>query len=41
MGLLNHHCIQLIDDDQQIWVLIQAESDGKVHVYEFERIGEG
>lgn len=40
MRLLNHHQIQLIDDDQQIWVLMQAESDGKVHVYEFERVGE-
>ena len=37
--LLNHHQIQLIDDDQQIWVLMQEKRDGKVHVYEFERIG--
>lgn len=37
--LLNHHQIQLIDDDQQIWILMQEKSDGKVHVYEFERIG--
>lgn len=40
MRLLNHHQIQLIDDDQQIWVLMKAESDGKVHVYEFERAAE-
>ena len=37
--LLNHHQIQLIDDDQQLWVLMQTESDGKVHVFEFERVG--
>ena len=37
MQLLNHHIIQLIDDDQQLWVLMQADSDEKVHVYEFER----
>ena len=36
--LLNHHTIQLIDDDRQLWVLMKAESDGKVHVYEFERV---
>ena len=37
MQLLNHHIIQLIDDDQQLWVLMQADSDGKGHVCEFER----
>ena len=36
---LNHHQIQLIDDDQQLWVLMQAASDGTVHVFEFERVG--
>lgn len=36
--LLNHHTIQLIDEDKQLWVLMQAESDGKVYVYEFERL---
>ncbi len=36
--LLNHHTIQLIDDDKQLWVLMKADSDGKVHVYEFERV---
>ena len=40
MRLLNHHVIQLVDDDQQIWVLMQAQSDGKAHVYEFERVRE-
>lgn len=36
--LLNHHTIQLIDDDKQLWVLMKAKSDGKAHVYEFERL---
>ena len=40
MRLLNHHVIQLVDDDQQIWVLMHAKSDGKAHVYEFERVRE-
>ena len=39
MRLLNHHQIQLIDDDQQLWVLMQSADDGNVHVFEFERIG--
>ena len=39
MCLLNHHTIQLFEDDKQLWVLMKAKSDGKVHVYEFERIG--
>ena len=37
--LLNHHQVQLIDE-RQLWVLMQANSDGKVHVYEFERVDE-
>ena len=40
MRLLNHHVIQLVDDDQQIWVLMQAKNDGKAHVYEFVRVRE-
>ncbi len=36
--LLNHHQIQLLDSDKQLWVLMEAESDGKVHVYEFQRV---
>ncbi|MXY64675.1 hypothetical protein F4212_01875 [Candidatus Poribacteria bacterium] len=36
--LLNHHTIQLIDEDKQLWVMMKAKSDGKAHVYEFERI---
>ena len=39
--LLNHHTIQLTDDDRQLWVLMQAESDGNVHVWEFKRVPEG
>ncbi len=38
--LLNHHIIQLIDKGQQIWVVVEQNSDGQVHVHEFERIGE-
>ena len=40
MRLLNHHTIQLFEDDQQLWVLMEAESDGKVYVHEFQRIEE-
>ena len=36
--LLNHHTIQLVDDDKMIWVLMKAKSDGKAHVWEFERV---
>lgn len=36
--LLNHHHVQLIDERVQLWVLMKAKSDGKVHVYEFMRI---
>ena len=38
--LLNHHTIQLVNDDKQLWVLMEAKSDGKVHVAEFERVRE-
>lgn len=37
--LLNHHQIQLLDSDKQIWVLMEAKSDGKAWVYEFQRVG--
>ena len=36
--LLNHHQIQLFDSDKQVSVLMEAESDGKVHVHEFQRV---
>lgn len=38
MVLLNHHQIQLSDKDKQLWVLMNSKSDGKVYVYEFERV---
>ena len=41
MRLLNHHTIQLIDDEKQLWVLMKSKTDGKAHVWEFERISEG
>lgn len=37
-ALLNHHQIQLIDEKVQLWVLMHAKEDGKVHVYEFHRV---
>ena len=36
--LLNHHHVQLIDEKIQLWAMMQAESDGKVHVWQFERV---
>jgi len=36
--LLNHHQIQLVDPNRQLWVLMQASSDGRVHASEFEQI---
>ena len=36
--LLNHHQIQLVDQHRQLWVVMRAESDDRVHVAEFERI---
>ncbi|MDE2942965.1 MAG: hypothetical protein OXT63_01995 [Gemmatimonadota bacterium] len=38
--LLNHHQIQLSDPDIQLWTLMNASSDGRVHVYTFKRIRE-
>ncbi len=38
--LLNHHAIQLFEDDKQLWVVMKAELDGKVYVHEFERVEE-
>ncbi len=38
--LLNHHQIQLSDPDTQLWTLMNASSDGQVHVYTFKRIQE-
>jgi len=39
-NLLNHHQVQLIQSDLQLWVLMQAEKDGKVHVTLFQRLEE-
>ena len=39
--LLNHHTIQLIDGDKQLWVLMKSKTDGKAYVWEFERVPEG
>ena len=36
--LLNHHEVQLVDDDRRLCVLMNAESDGRVHVSEFLRV---
>ena len=36
--LLNHHQIQLADEDQQLWVLMQSKTDGNVQVTQFQRI---
>ncbi len=36
--LLNHHCIQLIDPSFQIWTLMQAKGDGRVHINLFKKL---
>lgn len=38
IALLSHHQIQLPDDNQQWWVIMQAQEDGKVHLHEMVRI---
>lgn len=38
--LLNHHQVQLMNPDLQLWVIMQEESDGKVHVAEMLRVSE-
>ncbi len=37
--LLNHHQVQLADSAKQIWVLMHAKSDGRVHVFDFREVG--
>lgn len=37
--LLNHHQIQLIDKDLQIWVLMHEKEDGMVHTTVFAVVG--
>ena len=39
--LLNHHTIQLADDEKQLWVMMKAKSDGRAHVWEFQRVPNG
>jgi hypothetical protein len=36
--LLNHHQIQLIDSDLQLWVLMNSKNDGKVHTFIFKLV---
>lgn len=36
--LLNHHQAQLIDNNLQLWVVMNGNQDGKVHVTLFERL---
>ena len=36
--LLNHHQIQLVDKSRQLWVIMHASSDGKVHASEMLRL---
>ena len=38
--LLNHHTIQLIDEDKQLWVMMKSKTDGKAYVWESERVPE-
>ena len=36
--LLNHHQIQLIDSELQLWILMQSKDDGKAHAFIFQRV---
>jgi len=35
---LNHHQIQLVDSEDQVWCIMHAEHDGRVHAYVMERV---
>jgi hypothetical protein len=37
-NLLNHHHVQLFSSKHQLWVVMKAKTDGRVHVHLFERI---
>jgi hypothetical protein len=37
-NLLNHHHVQLFNSTHQLWVVMRAESDDRVHVHLFQRI---
>jgi len=36
--LLNHHQIQLLNEKQMLWVMMQANTDHRVHAFIFERV---
>ena len=36
--LLNHHQIQLVDEARQLWVIMKASSNGRVHAFEMQRV---
>lgn len=38
--LLNHHQIQLFHPDYQLWTVMEAKTDGRVHVNLFKRVNE-
>ena len=38
VNLLNHHQIQLVDSDKQLWVIMNSKDDGKIHVAEMLKI---
>ena len=38
--LLNHHQIQLQNPKYQLWIIMQAESDGRVHGSLFEKVSD-
>jgi hypothetical protein len=37
-NLLNHHHVQLYSSKHQLWVVMKAKTDGRVHVHLFEQI---
>jgi hypothetical protein len=37
-NLFNHHHVQLFSSKHQLWVVMKAKTDGRVHVHLFERI---
>ncbi len=38
VALLNHHQIQLLDSDLQLWVIMHAKDDGRVHGFIMQKI---
>ena len=37
INLLNHHQIQLVDSDKQLWVVMRTKGDEQVHVFEMQQ----